>query len=408
MAGKPKGNNAIEQLPLEDVASTTATTDMPLVGNIADNDSVALELVKAPAGDAEQITDIAEYNPLAVALAAVRDKYAAVVFDYTTPKGLEEAKAARVEIREVRYSIKHAEESVLAPYQDAVKAAQKRVNEVKAFGLKLKEDVLLIETPIDDAIKAEEKRIKDEKAAKAEAERLRVEGIQSKVNHFRSVSSTYAARSAEDIAAILERVKASVILPDEYAEFEAEATIARDGAIEQLETLHTAAVAREAAAAQLAAQQKELDELREKQLRLDEENEKLRKQRVEEDRLRLEAQQNDLNRQRLALQKQQDEQAEKDAQAKRDREELEQLRAQLANPAPAATVVHTPAPAVAVVAAPVVADPAPAAAATAPTAAADVVIDPNAPTADEVIEVVAMSWCVSNDEAAAWLRALSF
>jgi len=210
----------------------------------------------------------------------------------------------------------------------------------------------------------------------------------------------------------------SVILPEEYAEFEAEGTIARDNAIEQLETLHRAAVEREEAAAKLLAQQKELDELREKQRIADAEAEEIRKQRAEEDRKRLKQQQDELDQQRRTLEaqqrqqreqqeEQQRQQRERDAQYQRDQEELARLRVQASAPAPAATVVHTTAPAVAVVADPVAADPAPVAA-TAPTAAADVAIDPNMPTADEVIEVVAMSWCVSNDEAAAWLRTLSF
>lgn len=369
--------------------------------------SEALQLSIVESAEKEPLGSIAEYNPMAQALAVVREKYAAAVFDYKTTAGLDEAKAARVEIREVRYSIQNAEKSVLVPYQDAVKAAQARVTQVKEFGQKLKDDVLLIETPIDTAIKAEEKRRSDEKEAKEQAERERVDAIQVKITRFRSVAGAYAARSAEDIASILESVKSSVVLPEEYAEFEAEATIARDNAIEQLETLHGAAVAREAAAAQLAAQQKELDELREKQRIADEEAETLRKKRAEEDRQRLADQQAELDRQREQLKKDQDAQKEKDAQAERDREELARLRAQAS--APAETVVHAPAPAATVVVAPSVSDPAPAVVAAAdPAPAAEAVADPNMPSADEVVEVVAMAFCVTNDEASAWLRALSF
>ena len=193
------------------------------------------------------------------------------------------------------------------------------------------------------------------------------------------------------------------------AEFEAEGTIARDNAIEQLETLHKAAVDREDAAAKLAAQQKELDELREKQRIADAEAEELRKQRAEEDRKRLKQQQDELDQQRRdmeAQQRQQREQQEeqqrlqreRDAQYQRDQEELARLRAQAAAPAPAA-----------VVAAPVVADSAPTAvAAVDPDPSVDAFADSNIPSASEVVEVVAMAFCVTNDEASAWLRALSF
>ena len=353
------------------------------------------------------VTDIAEYRPHEEQIVRLETTYSNLVVDCSTSEGLANAKEVRVDIRDVRYALANTTKTALVPYQQKVKEAQARVNQVKEFGEMLKDRVLAIETPVDEAIKAEEKRVADAKAERERVEAERVEAIRAKITRFSSVAAAYASRSAADIATVLESVKVSVILPEEYAEFEAEGTIARDNAIEQLETLHRAAVEREEAAAKLLAQQKELDELREKQRIADAEAEELRKQRAEEDRLRLKKQQDELDQQRRDMEAQQRQQREREAQYQRDQEELARLRAQATAPTPAASVVHTTAPAVAVVAAPVVADPAPVAA-TAPTAAADVAIDPNMPTANEVIEVVAMSWCVSNDEAAAWLRTLSF
>ena len=364
------------------------------------------------------VTDIAEYRPHEEQIVRLETTYSNLVVDCSTSEGLANAKEVRVDIRDVRYALANTTKTALVPYQQKVKEAQARVNQVKEFGEMLKDRVLAIETPVDEAIKAEEKRVADAKAERERVEAERVEAIRAKITRFSSVAAAYASRSAADIATVLESVKVSVILPEEYAEFEAEGTIARDNAIEQLETLHRAAVEREEAAAKLLAQQKELDELREKQRIADAEAEEIRKQRAEEDRKRLKQQQDELDQQRRTLEaqqrqqreqqeEQQRQQRERDAQYQRDQEELARLRVQASAPAPAATVVHTTAPAVAVVADPVAADPAPVAA-TAPTAAADVAIDPNMPTANEVIEVVAMSWCVSNDEAAAWLRTLSF
>lgn len=353
------------------------------------------------------VTDIAEYRPHEEQIVRLETTYSNLVVDCSTSEGLANAKEVRVDIRDVRYALANTTKTALVPYQQKVKEAQARVNQVKEFGEMLKDRVLAIETPVDEAIKAEEKRVADAKAERERVEAERVEAIRAKITRFSSVAAAYASRSAADIATVLESVKVSVILPEEYAEFEAEGTIARDNAIEQLETLHRAAVEREEAAAKLLAQQKELDELREKQRIADAEAEEIRKQRAEEDRLRLKKQQDELDQQRRDMEAQQRQQREREDQYQRDQEELARLRAQASAPAPAATVVHTTAPAAAVVADPVVADPAPVAA-TAPTAAADAAIDPNMPTADEVIEVVAMSWCVSNDEAAAWLRTLSF
>jgi len=312
---------------------------------------------------------------------------------------LANAKEVRVDIRDVRYALANTTKTALVPYQQAVKDAQARVNQVKEFGETLKDRVLAIETPVDEAIKAEEKRIADAKAERERVEAERIEAIRAKITRFSSVAAAYASRSAADVSSVLQNVKDSVILPEEYGEFEAEGTIARDNAIEQLEALHKAAIDREEAAAKLLAQQKELDELREKQRKADVEAEELRRQRAEEDRLRLKKQQDELDQQRRDIEAQQRQQRERDAQYQRDQEELARLRAQAAAPVPAATVA----------AAPVIADSAQSVLAAVDSApAADAFADSNIPSASEVVEVVAMAFCVSNDEASAWLRALSF
>lgn len=355
------------------------------------------------------VTDIAEYRPHEEQIVRLETTYANLVVDCSTSEGLSNAKEVRVDIRDVRYALANTTKTALVPYQQAVKDAQARVNQVKEFGEALKERVLAIEAPVDEAIKAEEKRAADAKAERERVEAERVEAIRKKITRFSSVAAAYASRSAADVAAVLQSVKESVILPDEYAEFEAEATIARDNAIDQLEALHRAAVDREEAAAKLLAQQKELDELREKQRIADAEAEELRKQRAEEDRLRLKKQQDELDQQRRDMEaqqrqqreqqeEQQRQQRERDAQYQRDQEELARLRALAAAPAAVADVITTP----------TVTDTSSTAAGVDPVPVADEVADSNMPSAGEVVEVVAMAFCVTNDEASAWLRALSF
>ena len=345
------------------------------------------------------VTDIAEYRPHEEQIVRLETTYGKLVVDCSTSEGLANAKEVRVDIRDVRYALANTTKTALVPYQQAVKDAQARVNQVKEFGETLKDRVLAIETPVDEAIKAEEKRIADAKAERERVEAERIEAIRAKITRFSSVAAAYASRSAADVSSVLQNVKDSVILPEEYGEFEAEGTIARDNAIEQLEALHKAAIDREEAAAKLLAQQKELDELREKQRKADVEAEELRRQRAEEDRLRLKKQQDELDQQRRDIEAQQRQQRERDAQYQRDQEELARLRAQAAAPVPAATVA----------AAPVIADPAQSVLAAVDSApAADAFADSNIPSASEVVEVVAMAFCVSNDEASAWLRALSF
>lgn len=345
------------------------------------------------------VTDIAEYRPHEEQIMRLEASYSSLVVDCSTSEGLTNAKEVRVDIRDVRYALANTTKTALIPYQQKVKEAQARVNQVKEFGEALKDRVLAIEMPVDEAIKAEEKRIADAKAERERLEFERVEAIRAKITRFSSVAAAYASRSAADVSIILQSAKESVILPEEYGEFEAEGTIARNNAIDQLEALHKSAIEREEAAAKLLAQQKELDELREKQRIADAEAEELRKQRAEEDRLRLKKQQDELDQQRRDMDEQQRQQRERDAQYQRDQEELARLRAQAAAPAPAAAVL----------AAPVITGPAQAVIeAVDPDPAADAFADSSIPSASEVVEVVAMAFCVTNDEASAWLRVMSF
>lgn len=344
------------------------------------------------------VTDIAEYRPHEEQIVRLETTYAKLVVDCSTSEGLASAKEVRVDIRDVRYALDKTTKTALVPYQQKVKEAQARVNQVKEFGETLKTRVLAIEEPVDEAIKAEEKRIADAKAERERVEAERVEAIRAKITRFSSVAAAYASRSAADVAGILQGVKESVILPEEYGEFEAEGTIARDNAIEQLEALHKAAIDREDAAAKLLAQQKELDELREKQRIADAEAEKLRKQRAEEDRLRLKKQQDELDQQRRDMEAQQRQQRERDAQYQRDQEELARLRAQAAAPVPVAAT------------SPVVieekAESAPLVVKAQAIEAIDA--DTTTPPVDDIVEVVALGFDVDLNTARAWLRATSF
>ncbi|KDD65344.1 hypothetical protein V466_29225 [Pseudomonas mandelii PD30] len=370
---------------------------------MSETDDVQKSVVPAVA-----VTDIAEYRPHEEQIVRLETTYAKLVVDCSTSEGLANAKEVRVDIRDVRYALANTTKTALVPYQQKVKDAQARVNQVKEFGEALKDRVLAIEAPVDEAIKAEEKRVADAKAERERVEAERVEAIRTKITRFSSVAAAYASRSAADIADILQGVKVSVILPEEYAEFEAEGTIARDNAIEQLETLHKSAVEREEAAARLLAQQKELDELREKQRIADAEAEELRKQRAEEDRKRLKQQQDELDQQRRDMEaqqrqqreqqeEQQRQQRERDAQYQRDQEELARLRAQAAAPAPV-TPVATQAVAEKVEVTPI----------STHAAAESDDVTTTAPSVDDIVEVVALGFDVDLDTARAWLQAIRF
>ncbi|WP_313453260.1 hypothetical protein [Stutzerimonas nitrititolerans] len=365
-----------------------------------------------------QGTDIVEYQPHEAAIVDIEQRFANVVFDVSTAEGLTDAKNARRTIREVRYALQTTTKDVLVPYQDAVKQAQARVNQVKEFGATLGERVLAVEDPVDQVIKNEEKRQKAEKERIAQAERERVEKIQNRITHFRTVAASYAARSAADIAEVLERVKMWVILPEEYAEFEGEATIARDNAIEQLDTLHRSAAAREESEAKLREQQEAFEKQQQELEELRRKNQEEQDRRDQEARQRLADQQAELDRQRQELQRQQDDQRrqdqEREDQHRRDQEELARLRAQAAAPvattAPVQAAVTAPVPSAHIHQAPdVAASPAVTQAAPEPAAVAEfVATEEDGPSAQEIVEVVAMSFDMSEDAARALLKATQF
>ena len=370
--------------------------------------SEAQEVHKSVA-PAVSITDIVEYQPHEEQIVRLETTYAKLVVDCSTSEGLANAKEVRVDIRDVRYALANTTKTALVPYQQKVKEAQARVNQVKDFGEALKARVLVLEEPVDEAIKAEEKRIADAKAEKERLEQERIEAIRAKINRFSAVAAAYASRSAADVSNILQGVKEAVILPEEYGEFEAEATIARDIAIDQLEALHKSALEREAAAEKLLAQQRELDELREKQRIADAEAEELRKQRAEEDRKRLKQQQDELDQQRRDMEaqqrqqreqqeEQQRQQREREALYQRDQEELARLRAQAIAPAPV-TAAAAPVIVEKVEVAPI---------STHETGDCADDASTGAPLVDDIVEVVALGFDVTLDTARAWLRAIRF
>ncbi|SPU49870.1 Uncharacterised protein [Bordetella trematum] len=69
---------------------------------------IADEVLDAPA-------KIKQYSPIEAGLAKLREQFAGVVFDVTTTKGLEDAKAARQAIRAPRYELEKARKALKAP-----------------------------------------------------------------------------------------------------------------------------------------------------------------------------------------------------------------------------------------------------------------------------------------------------
>lgn len=100
-------------------------------------------------------------------LAALEEKYRGVVFDVTTTDGMEQARAARREIRDPRYKLESIRKEKSAELTRIRTSINNKAEEIA-------ERILKIENPIHEQIKAEEERIEAEREARkrAEADRL--------------------------------------------------------------------------------------------------------------------------------------------------------------------------------------------------------------------------------------------
>src|SRR6185312_6114007 len=237
------------------------------------------------------MTAIAEYSETAAALAGLRKKHEGVVFDVTVPKEMRAAKEARAELRTLRTGLEKKRVEIKAP-------ALERCRLIDAEAKRITAELVALEEPIDVQIKAEEARAESERLAKLEAERLRVEAIQQKIQAIRDVPAGLVGKPSVVIAGQLANLQKTVLDEDELAEHYVTATDALTAAIARVQEL-------------LAAQHEHEDE----QKRIAAEREELARIRAENERLQREA------KERAAADRAE---ADRSAQAERDRSAAEE------------------------------------------------------------------------------------
>jgi hypothetical protein len=193
--------------------------------------------------DIEQVQGVlAKFSRVEAGLAALREKHANVVYPVATTAGMEDAKAARAEIRAGRFAVEKLRKNAKTPLLQIGRRIDQEA-------IRITEAILEVEQPIDDQIKAEEARRLAEREAKraAEVERLRLEAAEK----LRIEQEQLEAQRAE-IA------RHQALLAEERARIDAEAAAARKKADEE------AAEARREAELELAAQRKALADERAK------------------------------------------------------------------------------------------------------------------------------------------------
>ncbi|MEY4299365.1 MAG: hypothetical protein RIR25_601 [Verrucomicrobiota bacterium] len=193
--------------------------------------------------DIEQVQGVlAKFSRVEAGLAALREKHANVVYPVATTAGMEDAKAARAEIRAGRFAVEKLRKNAKTPLLQIGRRIDQEA-------IRITEAILEVEQPIDDQIKAEEARRLAEREAKraAEVERLRLEAAEK----LRIEQEQLEAQRAE-IA------RHQALLAEERRQIEAEAAAARKKADAE------AAEARREAELEMAAQRKALADERAK------------------------------------------------------------------------------------------------------------------------------------------------
>lgn len=196
---------------------------------------------KAP----ESFTEVAEYSSIAIALNALTLRLKDVAYDLSTGAGIEIAKKDRAELRTHRTSLekKRVELNKLdrATIAEKIEKRDKEAERITAA-------IVAMEKPIDDQIKAEEKRKEDEKAAKQEAERVRVAAIHERIASISKLTIGLIGKDSATILAAMESAKEAGV-GDDFAEFKDHAAAVLADALVKTSQLYESTLRAEQAAA---------------------------------------------------------------------------------------------------------------------------------------------------------------
>lgn len=176
------------------------------------------------------LTTIAEYSPIAALVNDLKEKYRNVIFDISSPKGMEACRAARAEIREPRYAIEKIRKMLKAP---ALEYSRRIDNEAAMITLSLLE----IENPYDSQIKTQEEaielRLQQQRKDKQEAE----EQARATIRELQAIPWTMINESSSKIAACASLLTAKNVTIDLPDQFHVEAMLAQQTALKALSHL---------------------------------------------------------------------------------------------------------------------------------------------------------------------------
>jgi len=200
------------------------------------------------------LTDI---NAVSTGIAELQKQYGGVVYEVATTAGMDEAKAARLAIRNPRYEVERIRKAAKAP----ILALGKKLD---AEASRIETELLKIETPIDQQIKAEEARKEAERQAKIDAELKRVADLQERIAELRGNQMLSVTSGSALIAEHIHDLE-KIVVDGSFEEFIQQADDAKVAGLARLRQLHAAALQHEAEQARIKAEREELARLREAQ-----------------------------------------------------------------------------------------------------------------------------------------------
>ncbi|MBD9406240.1 hypothetical protein IB236_12905 [Acidovorax sp. ACV02] len=196
-------------------------------------------------------TVLAQFKETEAGLRAMAEKYRNVVYDVTTTKGMNDAKAARAELRDDgRRMLTRTEAAVKADVNELKKVMGDEVERLVAI-------VKPVEDAIDAQIKAEEKRKADEKAERDRKEAERVGAHRANIEQLKA----YVEQAEGQPVEVIEKAIAALgdmTFGEEWEEFAQEAEAACLATVQRL----LAMVESEKTRIENARLQRELEEAR--------------------------------------------------------------------------------------------------------------------------------------------------
>jgi hypothetical protein len=202
---------------------------------------------------------LAHFNALEQPLRTLAERYRAVAFDVSTPKGLDAARKARNELREHgRYAVQRAEDAFKSAANEAKKAVGPKVEELIAI-------IKPVEDHVHAQITAREEALIAEKAERDRKEAERIAGHESRLATLRSYVAKAQGLSAARIANGITAVEAIIIDPAAWEEFTRRAETAKLATLAELMALYETAKNAEAEAAERERQRIEQARIAEEQ-----------------------------------------------------------------------------------------------------------------------------------------------